>query len=61
MFVLLPSYVVTFEPKPRAQKLRWRVNTDEALDAFCKILRLNGVTTYSVTRLADGPGQSVAA
>lgn len=47
MLMVLPSFVVSFKPEPE-QTWDWRVNTEEALDVFCQILRLNGVTDYSV-------------
>jgi hypothetical protein len=46
MFVL-PSYVVKFEVED-GRIWSWRVNTDEGLEAFCKVLRLNGIIAYSV-------------
>jgi hypothetical protein len=48
MFMALPSYIVTFCPKEGMGNFEWKVNTDEGLEAFCKVLRLNGVTAYSV-------------
>jgi len=53
MFVL-PSFVVTFCPREGVGNLHWQVNTEEALDAFCKTLRLNGITAYSVKPLQPG-------
>lgn len=48
MFVL-PSFIVKFSPEP-GQVWNWRVNTEEALEAFCRILRLNGIEHYEVTK-----------
>jgi hypothetical protein len=49
MFMLLPSFVVKFEPEP-GQVWNWRVLTEEGLEAFCKVLRLNGVESYEVSK-----------
>lgn len=53
MFIL-PSFVVTFCPKVGVENLHWQVNTEEALEAVCKTLRLNGITAYSVKPLKHG-------
>ncbi len=48
MFMMvLPSYVVKFEPTP-GEVWNWRVLTEDGLEQFCKTLRLNGVTKYEV-------------
>lgn len=47
---VLPSYQVKFQTDSTSDYIIWQVNTDEALDAFCKILRLNGITDYQVQK-----------
>lgn len=57
MFMVLPSYYVRFQPEPDCDYREWQVNTEEALDTFCKILRLNDIHDYTIKRCQFGVEQ----
>jgi hypothetical protein len=53
MSFMLPCYVVSFRAEDVRDcftpcSIKWRVDGDAALDALCKTLRTNGITTYKV-------------
>lgn len=48
MMIVLPSYVVEFRLDSASDLVAWRVTTDEGLESFCRVLRLNGIGNYVV-------------
>lgn len=55
MAFVVPQYVVAFYAGPANDRdvrvcFRWLINGDDELDAICRVLRLNGINDYSVSR-----------
>lgn len=55
MFMVIPTYVVKFTPKPGGDTWNWTVGGADELDMFCKVLRRNGIHRYAVTPGDDFP------